>query len=106
MLATASARVIHFSLDDVPMLTNAGKGVRGIKVEGSDQVLGMIQLSRPSDCLRAKNTSDKIVSFGQQKYQVTSRGGRGVQTSKRIGFRHVIRPEIELVDWAEMEDDD
>lgn len=106
MLATASARVIHFSLDDVPMLTNAGKGVRGIKVEGSDQVLGMIQLSRPSDCLRAKNTSDKIVSFGQQKYQVTSRGGRGVQTSKRIGFRHVIRPEIELVDWAEMEDED
>lgn len=106
MLATASARVIHFSLDDVPMLTNAGKGVRGIKIEGGDQVLGMIQLSRPSDCLRAKNTSDRIVSFGQQKYQVTSRGGRGVQTSKRIGFRHVIRPEIELVDWAEMEDEE
>ena len=62
MLATASARVIHFSLDDVPMLTNAGKGVRGIKVEGSDQVLGMIQLSRPSDCLRAKNTKNALAS--------------------------------------------
>lgn len=106
MMASAAARVVHFSLDDVPMLTNAGKGVRGIKVEDKDQVLGIVQLARPSDCLRVKNTSDKVVSFGQQKYQVTSRGGRGVQTSKRIRFVEVMRPEIELVDWSTMEEDD
>jgi DNA gyrase subunit A len=106
MMASATARVVHFALDDIPMLTNAGKGVRGIKVDDKDQVLGIVQLARPSDCLRVKNTSDKLLSFGQQKYQVTSRGGRGVQTSKRIGFVEVIRPEIELVDWSTMEEDD
>jgi len=106
MMASASARVVHFSLDDIPMLTNAGKGVRGIKVDHKDQVLGIVQLARPSDCLRVKNTSDKLVSFGQQKYQVTSRGGRGIQTSKRIGFTQVIRPEIELIDWSTMEEDE
>jgi len=105
MMASAAARVVHFSLDDVPILTNAGIGVRGIKVDDKDKVLGIVQLARPSDCLRVKNTSDKLVSFGQQKYQVSSRGGRGVQTSKRIGFVEVIRPEIELVDWSTMEED-
>ena len=104
MLASAAARVAHFSIDDIPMLTNAGKGVRGIRLEDRDRLLGLVQLSRPSDCLRVRNTSDKLVSFGQQKYQVTSRGGRGIQTSKRIGFIEVIRPEIELVDWSTMED--
>ena len=106
MMASANARVVHFALDDIPMLTNAGKGVRGIKVDEKDQVLGIVQLARPSDCLRVMNTSGKLVSFGQQKYQVTSRGGRGVQTSKHIGFVEVIRPEIELVDWSTMEEDE
>jgi DNA gyrase subunit A len=106
MMASANARVVHFALDDIPMLTNAGKGVRGIKVDEKDQVLGIVQLARPSDCLRVMNTSGKLVSFGQQKYQVTSRGGRGVQTSKRIGFVEVIRPEIKLVDWSTMEEDE
>lgn len=106
MIASASARVVHFSLDDIPLLTNAGKGVRGIKVDEKDHVLGIVQLARPSDCLRVVNTSGKAVSFGQQKYQVTSRGGRGVQTSKRIGFAEVIRPEIELIDWSVMEEDE
>jgi DNA gyrase subunit A len=103
MMASAAARVVHFSLDDVPVLTNAGIGVRGIKVDDKDKVLGIVQLARPSDCLRVKNTSDNVVSFGQQKYQVSSRGGRGVQTSKRIGFVEVIRPEIELIDWSTIE---
>lgn len=101
MFASRKARVIHFSLDDVPMLTNAGKGVKAIKLEAGDEVLGAAQLVRPSDCLRVVNTTGKEVAFGQQKYQVTSRGGRGVQTSKRIGFEKVIEPAIQLVDWTE-----
>lgn len=104
-LASANARVLHFSLDDIPMLTNAGKGVRGIKLEAGDKVLGAVQLARPSDCLRVVNANGKELVFGQQKYQVTSRGGRGVLTSKRIRFDSIIKPEIELVDWSEMEED-
>jgi DNA gyrase subunit A len=103
--ASANARVLHFSLDEVPMLTAAGKGVRGIKLDSSDQLLGVTQLTRPSDCLRAISTNGKEVVFGQQKYQVTSRGGRGVLTSKRSGFDSIVRPEIELVDWSEMEEE-
>ncbi|MEZ6124506.1 MAG: DNA topoisomerase IV subunit A [Planctomycetaceae bacterium] len=102
--ASENARVLHFSLQEVPMLTNPGKGVRAIKLETSDRVLGVVQLSRPSDCLRVVNDNGKELAFGQQKYQVTSRGGRGVLTSKRTRFERILKPEIQLVDWSVMEE--
>jgi DNA gyrase subunit A len=104
-LATRKARIIHFKIDDVPILAAAGKGVRGIKLEKDDAVLGAIQLSRPSDCLYVMNSNEKQLSFGQMKYGVTSRGGKGIKTSQRSEFTEVIRPDIQLVDWAEMEEE-
>ncbi|MBL8819322.1 MAG: DNA topoisomerase IV subunit A [Planctomyces sp.] len=101
-LASRKARIIHFRIDEIPVLNSAGKGVRGLKLEAGDQLLGVTQLARPSDCLRVKNENDKVLSFGQTKYQVTSRGGRGVKTSMRTEFVEMILPDIELVDWSEM----
>jgi len=103
-VATRKARIIHFSIKEAQVLAGAGIGVRGIKLETGDEVLGAIQLSRPSDCLRVRNTNDKVLSFGQLKYNVTSRGGRGIKTSHRSGFDEIIRGQIKLVDWNEFED--
>lgn len=103
-IATKKARIIHFKIKEVPILSSAGKGVKGIKLESKDHVLGAMQLSRPSDCLRVINSNNKKLSFGQMKYGVTSRGGKGVRTSLRNGFKKIIHPEIELVEWAEMEE--
>ncbi|MCA9059323.1 MAG: DNA topoisomerase, partial [Planctomycetaceae bacterium] len=104
--ASRKARLLHFAIDDIPVLSNPGKGVRGMKLDADDELLGVVQLSRPSDVLKVRNENDKILSFGQTKYQVTSRGGRGVKTSTRTGFVEMIYPEIQLVDWSEpgMED--
>ena len=102
-LATRQARVIHFKIDEVPILAAAGKGVRGIKLEKGDVVLGAVQLSRPSDCLHVRTSHDKPMTFGQTKYGVTSRGGKGIKTVQRSEFAEVIRPQIELVDWAAIE---
>ncbi len=102
-LATKKARIIHFSIKDALVLTNPGIGVRGIKLESDDKVLGAVQLSRPSDCLRVENTNGKVLAFGQMKYNVTSRGGKGVKTSHRSGFESIIHPPIDLVDWNEIE---
>ena len=103
-LATENARIIHFALEDVPILSGPGKGVRGIKLLEGDRVLGAVLLSRPSDCLRVRNTNDKIITFGQMKYGVTSRAGKGVRTSMRNQFAEIIRPPIELIDWTELEE--
>ncbi len=101
-MASRKARLLHFRIDEIPVLNSAGKGVRGIKLEVGDELLGVVQLARPSDTLRVRNENDKVLSFGQTKYQVTSRGGRGVKTSMRTEFVELIQPEIELTDWSEM----
>jgi DNA gyrase subunit A len=100
-LVSRQARLIHFDVAEAQVLAGPGMGVRGLKlVDKDDAVIGARRLSRPSDALRVVNENDKVLSFGQQKYNLTSRGGKGVKTSQRTGFKRIIRPEIELVDWA------
>ena len=102
-LLSRAARLIHFNVEEVPVLSAAGKGVRGIKlVEKGDEVLGAQRLSRPSDCLKAVNDNGNALTFGQMKYSVTSRGGKGIKTSQRTGIERIQRPEIELVDWSQI----
>lgn len=102
-LATRDARVIHFKIDDVPILGGPGKGVRGIKLAPNDEVLGAMPLGRPGDALHVINANDKSLSFGQMKYGVTSRGGKGIKTSTRTGFKEIVPRPIELVDWEQYE---
>jgi DNA gyrase subunit A len=102
-LATRDARVIHFKIDDVPILGGPGKGVRGIKLVPNDEVLGALQLGRQSDSLHVINAHDKPLSFGQMKYGVTSRGGKGIKTSTRTGFKEIVPRPIELIDWEQLE---
>jgi DNA gyrase subunit A len=104
-LATKQARVLHFLIGEVPILAAAGVGVKGIKLLKDDRVLCAVPLARPSDCLRVVNTNGKQLSFGQLKYEVTSRGGKGVKTSQRSGFDQIIQPPIALVDWSEIDDE-
>ncbi len=103
-LASKSARILHFSIDEVPVLGGPGKGVRGIRLQEGDEVLGGVQLVGARDCLKVKNEHDKLLTFGQMKYNVTSRGGKGVKTSHRTDFVEIVRPHIELVDWAAIEE--
>lgn len=102
-LASKKARIIHIESGDIPVLAGAGVGVRGIKLAAGDEVLGARRLSRPSDVLRVVNSNGNQLSFGQMKYGVTGRGGKGVETSKRAGFAEIVPPEIELVDWTQVE---
>jgi DNA gyrase subunit A len=103
-VATRQARVTHFAIDDVAILSGAGKGVRGIKLsEPKDEVLGAAQMARPSDCLRVMTSHEKTLVFGQMKYEISARGGKGIRAAQRSTFTEILRPEIQLVDWAAME---
>ena len=82
--------MIHFKIDDVPILGGPGKGVRGIKLAPNDEVLGAVQLGRRGGRLHVINAHDKPLSFGQMKYGVTSRGGKGIKTSTRTGFKEIV----------------
>jgi DNA gyrase subunit A len=102
-LATKNARIVHFGLEEVPVLGNPGIGVKGIKLEKGDEVLGAAMMARPSDSLKILNSNDTVITIGQQKYNITSRGGKGIKTSQRNTFVEIQRPDIDLVDWNELE---
>lgn len=102
-LATDEARILHFSLDEVPVLSGPGKGVRGIKLTDKDRVLGAALMSRARDTLRVMTSGEKELSLGQQKYAVTGRGGKGIRVSQRSTFVSIIKPPISLVDWSAIE---
>lgn len=102
-LASREARLIHFSLEEVPVLSGPGIGVKGIKMDDADSLLGAKLLARPSDSLRVKNENGTELSFGQMKYTVTGRGGKGVKTSQRSNFSDILAEPIQLVDWGDIE---
>ncbi len=102
-LVTKNARVLHFALNDVPVLSGPGIGVKGIKLDKDDIVLGAATMARPSDSLKIRNSNETIITIGQQKYGITGRGGRGIKTSQRNEYVELLRPEIELVDWTQIE---
>lgn len=102
-LASHKGRVIHFALEEVAVLSGAGRGVRGIKLEASDHLVGLQLVTRPSDCLRIKTDGDKVLTCGQMKYAPVTRGGKGDRAVTRSTVSEVLRDEITLVDWATIE---
>jgi DNA gyrase subunit A len=101
-LASANARVIHFSVDEVNILSGVGKGVMGIKLEKDDTCLGAALVRNRHDALMVETTGGKTMEFRWGKYEAVSRGGKGVETVKRSGFARVIPPPVALVDWEQV----
>jgi DNA gyrase subunit A len=102
-LAAKSSRIIHFSMDEVPVLQGPGKGVRGMKLAREDYLIGGAIMRHGNDSMKLINSNDTAITIGQGKYQLTTRGGKGIRTSQRNDFKTVINPPIELVDWSNME---
>ena len=102
-LISREARLIHFSVSEVPVLSGAGKGVRGIKLEAGDVLLGAQRMTRPSDAMKVIKDNDTPLTFGQMKYTVTSRGGKGVKVAQRSTIKLIVKPDPVLPDWGQIE---
>jgi DNA gyrase subunit A len=102
-LASASGHVIHFVLEEINILSGAGKGVMGIKLADDDVCLGGALMSGRFDKMVLETSGGKTMEFGRGKYDVTSRGGKGFEAVKRASFVRVVPPPIELVDWDKVE---
>ena len=102
-LAAASGHVIHFAVNEINILSGAGKGVMGIKLEEGDACLGGALMGGRFDKFVLETSGGKTMEFGRGKYEVTSRGGKGFEAVKRTTFVRVAPPPIELVDWDQVE---
>lgn len=104
-LASSEGHVIHFKVEEINILSGAGKGVMGIKLGDTDTCLGGALMSGRHDKMVLETSGGKTVEFGRGKYEITSRGGKGFEAVKRSTFLRVIPPAIELVDWEKVEND-
>jgi DNA gyrase subunit A len=102
-LASANGHVIHFKVEEINVLAGVGKGVMGIKLEAGDSCLGGALMSGRFDKMVLETSGGKTMEFGRNKYDVTSRGGKGFEAVKRTSFVRVVPPPIELVNWDEVE---
>ena len=81
MIAAREGKAIRFNEATVRPIGRIGSGVRGIALEGDDEVIGMI-------CLEPDDKRDVLVlsenGYGKRtdldEYRITNRGGKGVKT--------------------------
>jgi DNA gyrase subunit A len=79
MVAAKSGKAIRFPHDIVRPIGRTATGVRGIKLEKKDEVIGMVVINKEKDVLVV---SEK--GYGKRSalddYRITNRGGKGVKT--------------------------
>lgn len=104
MLASKFGHIIHFSIDEVNILSGVGKGVMGIKLGEEDHCLGGAVISGKDSFLQVETTNGKTMDFRPGKYEVVTRGGKGFEAVKRSEFAKIVLSPIELVNWDEIVD--
>jgi DNA gyrase subunit A len=102
MLASQKGHVLHFLLEEVPVLAGVGKGVIGIKLKDSDACLGGVLLRNQNDALVVETSGERQMEFYGSR-EIAARGNRGFEAVKRTHFTRVVPPAITLVNWDELE---
>ena len=82
LLAKSGGKAIRFPERDVRPMGRTARGVRGVELEGAEEVVGMV-------CVKGENSSILVVTangFGKRTilddYRITHRGGKGIITVK------------------------
>jgi DNA gyrase subunit A len=101
-LVSADGHVIHFRVDEVNVLSGAGRGVIGIKLGEGDACVGGALVSSRFTKMDVETSGGQTRELGGGKPTV-GRGGAGYQEVKRTQFVRVVPPAIELTDWDAIE---
>lgn len=82
LMAKSGGKAIRFHESDVRAMGRGARGVRGVELEGEEEVVGMI-------CVKGEHSSILVVTskgYGKrtklEDYRITKRGGKGIFTVK------------------------
>jgi DNA gyrase subunit A len=91
------------AMDEVPVLGSAGLGVKLIKLGAGDGLVAAKALVGPKDTLVVVTDAGRELRFSHGKYDVVSRGGKGVRLIKRGALSAQVEPDLEGLDvtWGE-----
>ncbi len=96
-LATRSARVLIFPVNEVNIVAGAAKGVTAIKLDSNDRVIGFALATAKRDGLTVQTSRGASQMVRATKYPVTGRGGRGYGILQRGTLTAVIQPDAEPI---------
>jgi len=93
---SVGGRALICDAEEVALLAGAGKGVRLIKLEDGDLVVGAQLLVKPSDALIVEKESGTELKVSLDKYKPVSRGGKGHVLFQRGSVSKVVlaAPEV------------
>jgi DNA gyrase subunit A len=88
--ASRKGRALICDASEVSLLSGPGKGVRLIKLDDDDEVLGARLLIASGDALVVEKESGTEISITARKYQAVSRGGKGHALFQRGSLSRVL----------------
>ena len=81
ILANRSGRAIRFNEKTVRAMGRVSTGVRGMSLEGDDEVVGMITMTgAPDETVMVVSANGYGKRTALDDYRITNRGGKGVKT--------------------------
>jgi DNA gyrase subunit A len=101
-LVSEEGHVIHFRIDEINVLSGAGRGVIGIKLHDDDKCIGGALVHGRFTKMDVETSGGQTRELGGGK-PVVGRGGSGHQEVKRTQFTRIVPPPIELTDWEAIE---
>jgi DNA gyrase subunit A len=101
-LVSREGHVIHFSVEEVNILSGPGRGVIGIKLDEDDACIGGALVHGRFTKMDVETSGGIRKEFGGG-IPTVSRGGHGRQEVKRTQFVQIVPPTIELTDWEAIE---
>ena len=88
-LASHDGRALVFPVHQVSVYKGAAKGVRAIKLEDGDRVLGFTLSTRAREGLKVETNNGREEIVRTTKFDVTNRGAKGTLVIKRGYFAEV-----------------
>lgn len=80
IIAKNGGKVVHFNESDVRSMGRTAGGVRGVRLEKEDRVIGMVCVSREDSNLLVVSERGYGKRSAIEDYRITKRGGKGVKT--------------------------
>ncbi len=98
-LATKSARVLIFPIEEANVVGGLAKGVTAIRLDTKDRVLGftLVDRDRKRDGIRVRTNRGATQLITVSKYPVTGRGGKGYTFLQRGSLEAIIPDEVEPI---------
>ena len=90
--ATRQGRAMLCPVGEIKYLSGAGRGVRVVKLDPSDdRVVGFVASRGDRDLLSVETSRGGVQTISTAKYSVSGRGGRGRVLLQRGRFTAVVR---------------